>query len=263
MEGDPKLLTQVFANIIANAEQAISSVRDHGTIKIALAMFDGKVSATFADDGPGIPPEIAGKIFDPFFTTKRPGGGTGLGLTICLAVTKEHGGVIEAKSSPGGGTAFRVILPISLEAASAVRGPAGAASAANSAGLQGHSVLVVDDEESIREIVHEGLTARGMKVEDAASSEEALAHLAEHTYDVVLCDFNMPGLTGGELFNQLRAQASAAVPLFVFMTGDLLDPSEIASFGEKGAHVLQKPFHVAALATLLSELLQPQPAKAG
>jgi len=261
MEGDPKLLTQVFSNIIANAEQAISAARGQGTLKIRLSTSNGNVSAAFTDDGPGIPPEIAAKIFDPFFTTKRPGGGSGLGLTICLAVTKEHGGTIEVKSSPGAGATFRVVLPVPVEPGSA-RLAAGAGSLSNDAALHGHSVLVVDDEDSIREIVHEGLSARGMKVGGAASSEEALAHLSAGAYDVVLCDFNLPGLKGGELFEQLRARHGSAVPLFVFMTGDLLDPSVISAFDEKGAHVLQKPFHVAALAKLLSDLLQPQPAKA-
>jgi len=260
-EGDPKLLAQVFSNIIANAEQAISSGRAQGTLKIQLSASNGNVSAAFTDDGPGIPPEIAAKIFDPFFTTKRPGGGYGLGLTICLAVTKEHGGTIEVKSSPGAGATFRVVLPIPVEAGSA-RLAAAAGSSSNNAALHGHSVLVVDDEDSIREIVHEGLSARGMKVEGAASSEEALAHLSTATYDVVLCDFNLPGLKGAELFEQLRARTNGSLPRFVFMTGDLLDPSVITSFDEKGAHVLQKPFHVAALAKLLADLLQPQPAKA-
>jgi DNA-binding response OmpR family regulator len=126
----------------------------------------------------------------------------------------------------------------------------------------GHSALVVDDEDSIREIVQEGLTARGMKVEGAASSEEALSHLADNSYDVILCDFNLPGLKGKQLFERLRSEAGDSAPRFVFMTGDLLDPLTIAAFGEKGAHVLQKPFHVSALATLLTHLLAPQAVKA-
>jgi DNA-binding response OmpR family regulator len=100
-----------------------------------------------------------------------------------------------------------------------------------------------------------------MAVEGTSSAEEALTHLANHTYDVVLCDFNLPGLNGEQLFNKLRAQANASPPRFVFMTGDLLEPDVIASLEGRGAHLMQKPFHVAALATLLSELLQPQPAK--
>jgi len=270
IQGEMRLLTQVFSNLIVNAEQAISSVRDRGNLRISLERSDTNVSVTFADDGAGIPPENIGKIFDPFYTTKRPGGGTGLGLTICLALVKEHGGTIEVQSSPGAGASFRVLIPVASLDSVPPWGPASQASfvAAHSlppgvpAALVGHSALVVDDEDSIREIVQEGLTARGMKVEGAASSEEALSHLVDNSYDVILCDFNLPGLKGKQLFERLRSEAGDSAPRFVFMTGDLLDPQTIAAFGEKGAHVLQKPFHVSALATLLTDLLAPQPVKA-
>jgi PAS domain S-box-containing protein len=270
IEGEVRLLTQVFSNLIVNAEQAISSVRDRGTLRISLARNEAIVSATFADDGAGIQPENIGKIFDPFFTTKRPGGGTGLGLTICLALVKEHGGSIEVQSSPGAGATFRVLLPVATGESAAAPRPAPEASSFSvpspvpvlPAALRGHSALVVDDEDSIREIVQEGLTARGMKVEGAASSEEALSHLAGNSYDVILCDFNLPGLKGEQLFDRLRSEAGRSAPRFVFMTGDMLDPETIAAFGEKGAYVMQKPFHVSALATLLTDLLAPQPVKA-
>jgi PAS domain S-box-containing protein len=265
IEGDPKLLAQVFSNLIINAEQAMATVHDRGTLRVSLAHADGSVSATFADDGPGIASENIGKIFDPFFTTKRPGGGTGLGLTISLALVKEHGGTIEVQSSPGSGATLRVLLPVpaALPADSHPQSASRTSPAvsADASVLHGHSVLVVDDEDSIREIVQEGLTSRGMKVEGAASSEEALSHLASASYEVVLCDFNLPGLKGEQLFERLRAQAGSSIPRFVFMTGDLLDPSTIAAFSRKGASVLQKPFHVSALAALLAELLQLQPAR--
>ena len=269
IEGDVRLLTQVFSNLIVNAEQAISSVRDRGTLRISLARSEMKVSVSFADDGSGIQAENIAKIFDPFFTTKRPGGGTGLGLTICLALAKEHGGSIEVQSSPGKGATFRVLLPIAAEEVpptSRLAPPAPSVAAslpapALPAALKGHSALVVDDEDSIREIVQEGLTARGMQVEGAASSEEALSHLGGNSYDVILCDFNLPGLSGEELFERLRSEAGSSAPRFVFMTGDMLDPETIAAFGEKGAYVMQKPFHVSALASLLADLLAPQPVK--
>ena len=97
-----------------------------------------------------------------------------------------------------------------------------------------------------------------MIVEGAASSEEALSHLVAGQYEFVLCDFNLPGLNGEQLFERVRSQAKDAAPRFVFMTGALLDPAQVAEFQAKGASVLQKPFHVAALATLLTQLLQGQ-----
>jgi PAS domain S-box-containing protein len=264
VEGDPRLLTQVFVNILLNAEQAISAVRESGNIRISLSQSDSHLLVAFTDDGPGISQDIIDKIYDPFFTTKRPGGGSGLGLTICLGVIKDHGGRIEAESPHGSGATFRIYLPAVVEKPSHAAAAVGARKAAPSfSALQGHKLLIVDDEESIREIVQEGLSARGMNVETAGSSEEALSILASNSFEVVLCDFNLPGLNGEELFDRLRTQAGGPTPRFVFMTGDLLNPSTIAAFAARGAHVLQKPFHVAALATLLTELLHEQPVKAG
>ena len=261
--GDKKLLTQIYLNIITNAEQAISSARDHGVLKISVAGVDDRVCVTFADDGPGIPSEMIGKIFDPFFSTKRPGGGSGLGLTICHAVTKEHGGSIEVQSVAGSGATFRVFFPVAAD--EVPKKPAATSaprhSTAKVEAFQGHSLLIVDDEESIREIVEEGLSGRGMMVDTAGSSEEALSRLASNSYDIVLCDMNLPGLPGGELFERLRAQAGKSMPQFVFMTGDLLEPSAMKKFGDKGAHVMLKPFHVSALSKLLVEILQSQPAR--
>ena len=271
IEGDRKLLKEVFLNIIANAEQAMPPDRDHGTLAVSVSPVGSHVRVTFADDGIGIPPESLGKIFDPFFTTKRPGGGSGLGLTICLAVVKEHGGRIEAESMPGSGTAFHILFPVAAENAAAASQPApgsaGAATArkplpAGSEVLQGHSVLIVDDEESIREIIQEGLSARGMKVEAVADSEAALPFLAKNVCDVVLCDFNLPGMNGEKFFERLQAQKQDKLPRFIFMTGELIDPEAVERYRQKGAAILQKPFHVSALITLLTEILKPQPAHA-
>jgi PAS domain S-box-containing protein len=258
--GDRKLLTQAFLNIITNAEQAISSVRNHGTLRVSLSAEGQKISAAFSDDGPGIPLENVQMIFDPFFTTKRPGGGSGLGLTICLAVVKEHGGTIEVQSNKGGAT-FRVLLPAAPADLPTDPLSVRKAAYAGTESLRGRSVLVVDDEESIREIVQEGLAARGVKVDCAANSEEALVLLSAHPYEFVLCDFNLPGLHGQQLFERMRSETSDSSPRFVFMTGDLVEPATVAAFREKGAQILQKPFHVSALATLLAELLQPQTAE--
>jgi PAS domain S-box-containing protein len=112
VNGDPHQLMQVFLNLILNSEQAMREVRDRGTLRIRLGKDDNSVSATFQDDGPGIPPDILPNIFDPFYTTKRPGRGTGLGLSICKAILREHGGEVEAASGPGGGAVFTVTLPI-------------------------------------------------------------------------------------------------------------------------------------------------------
>lgn len=262
IDGDQKLLTQVFLNIITNAEQAISADRDYGILTVSLSRHDGRVSVVIADDGPGISPENLGRIFDPFFTTKRPGGGSGLGLAICRAVVKEHGGMIDVESMPGFGTAFQILLSISADAPSETAQLRPAAEVNQAGVLAGHTVLVVDDEESIREIVQVGLSARGLKVHTAESSETALSCLAANAYEVVVCDFNLPGLSGEQLFERLRKQRAGAVPHFIFMTGELVDSDRIAEIGQKGASVLQKPFQVKALANLLAETLHLRPFRA-
>jgi PAS domain S-box-containing protein len=261
--GDAKQLTQVFLNIIGNAEQAISSARSEGNLRISLSSADGQVSVTVVDDGPGIPLENVGKIFDPFFTTKRPGGGTGLGLTIALAVIKEHGGAIDVESS-GGGAAFQVTLPVAGKSHSVKSNLASPARSlpAGSEALLGHTVLIVDDEESIREIVQEGLTVRGMKVDGAESAEKAWSLLAGTTYDIILCDFNLPQLSGEQFLEQVRKERGASAPRFVFITGEFVDAARIAEFSEKGAAILQKPFRVPDLAKLLAGLLQAEASQA-
>jgi PAS domain S-box-containing protein len=261
VEGNRRLLTQVFSNLIANAEQSISTARGGGRLDISISCVDGRLRITFADDGAGIAPDIVDKIFDPFFTTKRPGGGSGLGLTIALAVIKEHGGTIEVQSTPGLGAAFHVFLPSCAQAPSA----AGISSSPSLASpprpaeiLKGHSVLIVDDEESIREIMAEDLSRRGMKVHTVESSEAALGYLSTNKCEIVLCDFNLPGISGEALFEKLLAQENGPRPRFVFMTGDFVDPALVSKYREKRARILQKPFSVSVLAALLAEFLQEE-----
>lgn len=285
VDADRKLLTQVFSNIIVNAEQAISAAKPSGTISITITSEGGRVCVTFENDGPPIPAENVGKVFDPFFTTKRPGGGSGLGLTICLAIVKDHGGTIEVDSPTSGGATFRVYLPAANHSTSDKDLQVAASSATVAMGLkqeqqasarpsteaaakpkasrimpalQGHSIAVVDDEESILEILQEGLSARGLNVAGFSKGEEALAHLERSMCEVVLCDFNMPGMKGSELFERVRALHGERAPRFVFMTGEFVESDAIASLRERGALTLQKPFHIPAVADLLTTIFHPR-----
>jgi len=243
IEGDPKLLVQVFVNIIVNAEKAISDYRDR---------------VTLTDDGPGISPADLGRIFDPFFTTKRPGGNPGLGLTICLAIVKDHGGNIEVQSSPGSHATFSVYLPVAPGALPDKTETAPAVAKTVPIGLEslrGRSVLVVDDEEGIREIVEGGLSARGMQVATSDSAEAALSYLESRLPDVVISDFHLPGLTGTQFFDKVRDRFGGAAPSFVFITGELVDSNGDSKWGEKGASILQKPFQISGLAEHLVKVL--------
>jgi PAS domain S-box-containing protein len=105
-------MQQVFLNIIINAEYFMTEAHKMGTLTITTKKQNNTVRISFADDGPGIPPEDLSRIFDPFFTSKEPGKGTGLGLSICHGIVAEHGGQIYAKSQPGKGATILVELPI-------------------------------------------------------------------------------------------------------------------------------------------------------
>ena len=264
VEGDRKLLTQVFQNIVRNGEQSITAARGSGNIEISCVRVDKSIRVTVSDDGGGIPADIIGKIFDPFFTTRRTGGGSGLGLAICLAVVKDHGGSIDVQSTAGNGATFHVFLPMAPGETTPLAPQASAVKAAlpSDDSLRGRSILVVDDEEAIREIVEDGLRGRGIKVQSAASSEEALKYLAENAYDAIVCDYNLPGMNGEKFLERLSAKRGSSIPRFIFMTGELFEPEASARYQSMGVRVLQKPFQVGGLASLLREILEPQPSQA-
>jgi PAS domain S-box-containing protein len=278
--GDSNQLTQVFLNLIVNAEQAIQEVRDHGTLRIRLGVVGDRVLITFQDDGVGIRREALPRIFDPFFTTKRPGRGTGLGLSICLAIIREHNGDISAQPLPDGGSVFTVSLPVCTQSVALAEPPAAPAAApqvephvAPGGTLSQKKILVVDDEESILELVTDSLAARGCKVDTATSSEYAVELSTRNPYDVILCDLNLLSKTGKlvsgfDLHDQIMENLDARSgrrPAFIFMTGDLVDATISEQAGRSGSRFLQKPFRIAELLALLNELpaTANSPAKTG
>ncbi|MGC1106916.1 MAG: PAS domain S-box protein [Candidatus Acidiferrales bacterium] len=251
IDADPQHMTQVFVNLLSNAVQAIASVSDHGRISVHINALNGEQEILIDDDGPGIRAEIRAKIFDPFFTTHRTSGGSGLGLTICLVIVKEHGGTIEAQTSPAGGGRFRILLPSAKAAAT----PAKASNRSNPGDLKGRSILVVDDEQGIRELVEQGLTARGAVVDTVETGNEAWDRLMSRPYDLVLCDCNLGGESGSGLLQRITSSKGSQPPRFVLMTGELLDANQISSWEKKGARVLQKPFQISELVAVLGGLL--------
>ena len=264
--GDANQLIQIFLNLISNAEQAIREVRPSGRIQIRLARSGNRVSATVQDDGVGIPLEVLPKLFDPFFTTKRPGGGTGLGLSICMSIVREHGGNIEASSLPAGGAAFTVTLPVAEQEAGR-RTPAKIDSGSGERAMptldafSKHSVLVVDDEESIRMLLAEGLASYGLKVDCAATAEQAMSLVLNTKYDVILCDLKLsgsgPNSDGYSVAQRLKIAASANQPELIFMSGELM--SEDNGNLPPGVHRLQKPFRISDVLHILTEIFSPSP----
>jgi two-component system NtrC family sensor kinase len=250
--GDANQLIQVFLNLVSNAEQAIREVRPSGRIEIRLGKFSTRVFATIQDNGGGIPPEVLPKIFDPFFTTKRPGGGTGLGLSICMSIVREHGGDMEVESLPAGGASFTVFLPIAV-ADSAARpslhelesSGSGEMMAPTMDLLKNRSILVVDDEESIRGLLAEGLSAHSLHVDCAATAEEALALVLRTKYDAILCDLNLSG-TGPNADGYsvaLKIASGTNKPELIYMSGEVVAEGE-GSSASNSYRRLQKPFRI-------------------
>jgi PAS domain S-box-containing protein len=258
--GDANQLMQVFLNLISNAEHAIREVREAGRIQIRIGRIGGHISVTVQDDGVGVAQEALPKLFDPFYTTKRPGGGTGLGLSICMSIVREHGGSIDVETLPAGGSAFTVYLPVTPDELSVISSDSGAASADTVLPavdiLKGRSILILDDEESIRMLLEEGLATFGMRVDCAANAQAALELVRKRNYDLALCDVNLSaggtGPSGREAALQIAASSAGAVkPQVVFMTGDLVEEN-----GDAG-HIrqLQKPFRISDVVTVLRDAL--------
>ena len=161
------------------------------------------VLITVIDSGTGIPPALIDRIFDPFFTTKVAGKGTGLGLSTVLGIIKGHGGFLHVQSDPGHGTRFNLYFPaVKAEA----KGPAGTTVPAPPRG-HGETILVIDDEESIRDIVSALLRAYGYKTVVAESGADGLAKYRGHRSEInaVLTDMMMPAMQGNEVIRELRA----------------------------------------------------------
>jgi len=205
VEIDQGQIIQVITNLLINADQAM---KEGGTIKIraekpavtaengTLPHLSGNyVALTITDEGVGIPSEILPIIFDPYFSTKEQG--SGLGLTICYSIVKKHGGHISVQSVEGKGTSFTIYLPVS------------GVQAEN----EGHEdllisgegkVLLMDDEESVRQTANEMLTFLGYEVELARDGAEAVrlykeAFLSDRPFDVVITDLTVRGGMGGKV----------------------------------------------------------------
>ena len=283
--GDANQLVQVFLNLISNAEHAIREVREAGRIQIRVGRIGPNVSVTVQDDGVGILPEALTKLFDPFYTTKRPGGGTGLGLSICTAIIREHGGSIDVETLPVGGSAFTIFLPLAIEKDStALPGQttpslANASAQATIAALDGatpalpttiraidagifsgRSILVLDDEESIRMLLEEGLSAHGLHVDCASTPVGAVQFVRDRSYDILLCDINLTAnghsLAGHEAAAQILSAAGASKPIVVYMTGDLVDPTPA---GSDEPRRLQKPFRISEVLAIFREIFASAP----
>ena len=252
VRADGRQLEQVFLNLLLNAEHAMEG-KENGaggtlTLSVGPAREPGFAQAVVRDTGCGIARENLPRIFDPFFTTKEEGKGTGLGLSTSYGIIQGHSGEIAVDSEEGQWTEVRVVLPLDGLAARVEPGDGRPAAAASPA-----SVLVVDDEEHIRDILRESLEAAGYPADTAGDGQEALRKLARGRYRLMLLDIRMPSRSGLSLLSAIRGKVGR-MPVIV-LTG-MAAPEEMAEALALGAaRCVRKPFQIESLLSLVREVL--------
>ncbi|NJD55029.1 MAG: response regulator [Nitrospirae bacterium] len=259
IEGDRSQIEQVILNLCLNARDAMSgggrllirtSVQDNAPDPAAPAATPlRQVVITISDTGAGIPDTVKERIFEPFFTTKELGKGTGMGLAMVYGVVKNHNGQISVETSPGSGTTFTVAFP-------AVRPAVRIEPASRSDPAPGKgTILVVDDEEYIRDILRTMLEKLGYRVIQAADGKEALQIYAEQcgAIDLVILDLIMPVMSGKDTLDHIRQINGKA---------RILIASGHTTAGEAGFPLqqgllgfIQKPFSMHSIADKVQSML--------
>ncbi len=208
--GNASELREVFINLVFNS---IDAMPIGGQIDIKTDISGEMISVAVSDNGEGMPEEVKTKVFDPFFTTK-PHRGTGLGMSLSFSIVSRHSGEINVESVEGEGTTFTILLPIRSEAEKVeMKGGATAAPAK----LETANILVVDDEEDIREIFFDLFTSHNHRVSLASDGKEALELFNTGSYDIVITDLGMPGMSGLELASAIK-DVDPTIPV-VLLTG--------------------------------------------
>jgi PAS domain S-box-containing protein len=257
--GQPTPLQQVLMNLTLNARDAMPEggvleitaenvlIGDASSPSRAVAPPGPYVAVTVSDTGTGMSPEVVERIFDPFFTTKPLGRGTGLGLSTTLTIVRGHGGFIDVESRPGAGTTFRVYLPALLGAAL----PAPEEPTAVDHGGTGQLVLIIDDEDSVREMMREVLEESGYRVVAVASGRDGVAVYRARRSEIalVITDMAMPEMDGRATIRALREIDGDVV---VVLSSGLMEGP--AGDGAPAA-VLAKPFTVPQLLETIEAVL--------
>jgi CheY-like chemotaxis protein len=263
---DPGQFEQVLVNLAVNARDAMPGggqmVIETTNVEIgdpygALHpdLSPGRyVLLAVTDTGHGMPDEVKERLFEPFFTTKPKGRGTGLGLATIFGTVKQAGGSIEVDSEMGHGTRFQIFLP-AAGAREEVLPPRQSVPEL----AQGHeTVLLVEDEVSVREFAVAVLRRLGYRVLAACNGADALRQVGQHAepIDLLMTDVVMPGMNGRELAERLTTSHSQLKVLFTSgYTEDIIDQHGVL---EEKLHFIAKPYSLAALATKLREVLDPR-----
>ena len=236
---DPGQIQQVLLNLIVNAEMEMKLARGKGKLTITTEKGHKTIKICVKDSGPGIKPEVMDRIFDPFFTTREVGQGTGLGLSLCYGIVTEHKGKIYAESQPGKGATFTVELPVVTEAK--LLKPAKPVVKKSQKKVKAR-ILVVDDEQVIRDVINRVLTGEGYKVETVDNAADALKKIESQKYKLILVDIKMPGMNGVELYKRIQKIDKSLGRRVVFMTGDMMGMDTEKFLSETKVAHIEKPF---------------------
>jgi len=266
VEADASQMRQVIMNLIMNASEAIGD--ESGSVEIRVSEVDvneesvsrmcvgddlsaGRyVSLEVTDTGCGMAAETRSRLFDPFFTTKFAG--RGLGLASVLGIVRAHGGAIEVRSQPNEGSTFRILLPVAASGASARSKDRGSP---DRDWRGGGTLLVADDEESVREIVEEMLVRRGFTVITAADGREAVRIFGNisNQIDAVLLDLTMPHMDGDAALRKMRRLRPDLKA--ILWSGYEEQTARKRCDGQERIALLQKPFDAETLVDTLRTVM--------
>ncbi len=252
IHGSRGRLQQVIVNLIANAKDATEG-KPYRKVSISSFVVNGVLELNVADNGSGLSEELKTKIFEPFFTTKDVNKGTGLGLSLVNTMVKELNGIIEIDSTLGIGSKFTLKLPILGEEVVKEEIPQNVPTALQ---LQIHcSVLIVDDEDDLRDILSHILTRFGISVHQAFNGQMALDMIKKESFDLVISDITMPVMDGFALLEALEKLNKNQRPKFVFMTGGVDVESEtIKLYAPRIDGIFPKPFSKSTIFEKISQL---------
>ena len=263
IKADPGQIEQVIMNLIVNARDAMPT---GGRLTVSTKLVfvaepkmpveDGLAQGAYmelsvSDSGHGIPAEVLPQIFDPFFTTKAVGKGTGLGLAVAHGVIKQCGGHIFVDSVVGSGTTFRVLFPVTREI---VEEPSAGLRATSESGME--TVLLVEDEDAVRQIARIALETRGFTVLVASSGEAAIQISQQYLgpIDLLVTDVVMPEISGRQLVDAIRLQRPGLRALYMsgYMDDSIVQHGVVTS---RDAFI-RKPFTPLTLARKVRSVLE-------
>jgi PAS domain S-box-containing protein len=260
LQADKTKISQILINLIINARDALENVpRPIIRIRTDLVevsnqenLLDGHYALIeISDNGSGISPENQKKIFEPFFTTKGQGRGTGLGLAIVREIIHDYNGQIELESGLGRGTLFKILLPVFEEAIS----PSAAQERQEAQPPLEGLVLLIDDEEVVRDIGSDMLKALGLKCLTAANGTEGIELFKKNRDEVrmVILDIEMPGISGERVFHILR-ELRPDIPILI-ASGYGREYLEAEIFKSKIGNFIPKPFKIEQLSYQVNKLI--------